>query len=285
MRNKVRFMLHILAEPFDLEFMRLAAVASMLLGVLCGLVGTYVVLRKMSFLAGALCHTILPGIAFGYFQKLNIFACALCSGVLAALGISALSRHGRIREDAAIGVVFTAMFAAGIIYISSRQSFRDLTAVLFGNILAVTPSNIFLLVGLLLLTVLVLMAFHKEMTLATMDEDYARSIGLPVERIRLLIVVLTAVAVVAAIQAVGVVLTAALLITPAASASLLTKRLRTMMALSALLATLSALAGLYASWYADVPAGPAIVLCATIFFLLAWSWSAVRERGKKIRTA
>ena len=275
-------LLEILMQPFATEFMRKAVLASVLLGTICGLVGTYVVLRKMAFLAGALCHTILPGVALGYFHKFNILICALSSSVLAAVGISALTRNGRLREDTAIGIVFTTMFAIGIIYISSQQSFRDLTAILFGNILAVTNEDLLLLSCLLFLSIMVLTAFYKEIMLSTLDEDYARSIGVPVEGVRLIVVILTAVAVVFAMQAVGVVMTAALLITPAASAYLLTKRLLVMVLLSCFFATSSAVAGLYVSWYGNLPTGPVIVLCATFQFLASFLWTSIQVQSCKL---
>lgn len=259
----------VLLSPFETQFFRHAAVAAFLLSVICGPVAVYVVLRRMSFLAGALCHTILPGIAFGYFHGFNLFLSALVSGVFAALGISVIAREGKVKEDAAIGIVFTGMFALGVIYISSRQSFRDLTAILFGNILAVTQTDLWLLAFIAAIIVLVLCLMHKELMLSTLDPGYANSIGIPVERLRLLLTILVALSVVSAIQAVGVILTAALLITPGATAALLTRRLVPMLFLSFAIALFSSLGGMVLSWNLDLPTGPAIVVFATVIFLAA----------------
>ncbi len=267
-------------QPLGFAFFRNAFFASLILCVICGPIAVYVVLRRMSFLAGALCHTILPGIAFGYFHQINLFLCALVSGVAAALGISVITQDGRVKEDAAIGIVFTGMFALGIIYISARQSFRDLSSILFGNILAVTPQDI-LLLGMNAIFILVnIIIFHKELMLSTMDPGYAKSIGMPVEKLRLLVTVLVAFAVVSAIQAVGVILTAALLITPGSTAGLLSRRLIPMMLVSVLVACISSICGLLISWHLDISAGPAIVITATLIFLLAQAGVSIRRALK-----
>lgn len=267
-----------LVSPFQYTFMRTAAVAGVLVGVTCALLGVYVVLRRMAFIGDALAHTVLPGLVIAYLNRWNMTAGALLAGVATALGIGWLSRRREIREDTAIGILFTGMFALGILLMSSVRSFRDFTHMLFGYIVGVTDAQLRLFALISLGISLTLALLHKELELTSFDPIHAEVIGLRADRLRYVLLVLMALAVVGAIQAVGVVLTSALLIVPAAAASLLTRRLPSMMALAAVIAVLSALAGLLLSYHLDVSSGAAIVLVCIAFFLLAWGVRAVKER-------
>lgn len=264
--------------PFEYTFMRTAAIAGVLVGVTCALLGVYVVLRRMAFIGDALAHTVLPGLVIAYLNRWNMTAGALLAGVATALGIGWLSRRREIREDTAIGILFTGMFALGILLMSSVRSFRDFTHMLFGYIVGVTDAQLRLFALISLGIFLTLALLHKELELTSFDPIHAEVIGLRADRLRYVLLVLMALAVVGAIQAVGVVLTSALLIVPAAAASLLTRRLPSMMALAAVIAVLSALAGLLLSYHLDVSSGAAIVLVCIAFFLLAWGVRAVKER-------
>ena len=268
-----------LTEPFQYHFMLNGLIASLLVGITCATLGAYVVLRRMAFIGDALAHTTLPGLVVAYLQGWNLFGGAVVAGLATALGIGWLSKRADVREDTAIGIVFTGMFAFGILLISTARSFRDLTHMLFGNILGVTDRELGL-IGLIALTVVVaLILFHKELELTSVDPVYADVIGLRIDVVRYGLLVLLALATVAGIQAVGVVLTSAMLITPAATASLLTNRLPRMMALSTVVAIASGVIGLYASYYANYSSGASIVLTATGFFLLAWLWrTAIADR-------
>ncbi|MFC1466258.1 MAG: metal ABC transporter permease [Candidatus Brachytrichaceae bacterium NZ_4S206] len=265
--------------PFQYTFMRTAAIAGVLVGVTCALLGVYVVLRRMAFIGDALAHTVLPGLVIAYLNRWNMTAGALLAGVVTALGIGWLSRRREIREDTAIGILFTGMFALGILLMSAARSFRDFTHMLFGYIVGVTDAQLrlFGLISLGIVAVLVLL--HKELELTSFDPIHAEVIGLRADRLRYVLLVLMALAVVGAIQAVGVVLTSALLIVPAAAASLLTRRLPSMMALAAVIAVFSSLAGLLLSYHLDVSSGAAIVLVCIAFFVLAWVVRAVQERA------
>ncbi|HRE49662.1 MAG TPA: metal ABC transporter permease, partial [Aggregatilineales bacterium] len=211
-------MLETLLEPFvQFEFMRIALAAVILLGVVCAPIGVYVVLRRMSFIGDALAHTILPGIVFASLRGVSLFVGAIAAALLTAVGIGWLSRRETVREDTAIGIVFTAMFALGIVLMSTARSFRDFTHILFGNILGVTPNDLALM-GIIAFIVLGSLAlFHKELELTSFDTIHARVIGLKADRLRYGLLILLALTVVTAIQAVGVVLTSAMLITPAAT--------------------------------------------------------------------
>ncbi len=267
-----------LTEPLQYSFMQTGFLAAALVGVACATLGVYVVLRSMAFLGDALAHTVLPGIVAAYLLGLNLLFGAAIAGVGTALGIGWLSGRGSLREDTAIGVLFTALFALGIVMMSTADSFRDLSDMLFGDILGITPADLALISALVLLVLAVLFLFHKELTLTSFDPTQARAIGLDPDRVRYGLLVLLSLTVVAGIQAVGVVLISALLITPAAAASLLTSRLPRMMALSALFAVFSTVAGLYASYYLDVASGAAIVLACAACFGVAYLVRAVRVK-------
>jgi manganese/iron transport system permease protein len=259
-----------LAEPLGYSFMQTGLLAAVLVGVTCAVLGVYVVLRSMAFLGDALAHTVLPGLVSAYLLGLNLLGGAAVAGVATALGIGWLSRKETLREDTAIGVVFTAMFALGILLMSTADSFRDLSHMLFGNILGITPADLVLISILTLAVLAVALLFHKEMELTSFDPTHARVMGLNADKVRYGLLVLLALTVVAGIQAVGVVLISALLITPAAAASLVTRSLPRMMAMAALIATFSGVAGLYASYYLNVASGAAIVLACTACFAASW---------------
>lgn len=271
-------MLDWLLEPFSFGFMRTGMAAAALVGVTCAVIGTYVVLRRMAFIGDALAHTVLPGLVVAYMGGWSLFGGALASGLLTAMGIGWVSRRGAVREDTAIGVIFTAMFALGILLMSRLRSFRDLSHILFGNVLGVRPNDL-IQIGLIAAGVLfVLWLLHKELELTSYDPNYAQVIGLKADRLRFLLLILLAFTVVTCIQIVGVILTSALLVTPAAAAGLLTNRLPRMMLLASIFSVCSAAVGLYASYYANVASGAAIVLACTLCFGVAWSIHALRTR-------
>lgn len=260
-----------LIDPFvRFQFMRNSLLAIILVGSVCATIGVYVVLRRMAFIGDALAHTVLPGIVFAYFNGISLFIGAVVAGLLTAFGIGWLSRRDTLREDTAIGIMFTFMFALGILLMSTARSFRDFTHILFGNILGVTPSDL-TLIGIVAVIVLGTLAlFHKEFELTSFDPIHAQVIGLRADRLRYGLLILLALTVVTAIQAVGVVLTSAMLVTPAATASLLTNRLPRMMLIAVGVAISAGVVGLYVSYRYNVASGAAIVLACTLCFGLAW---------------
>ncbi|MFQ3662690.1 MAG: metal ABC transporter permease [Chloroflexaceae bacterium] len=268
-----------LLEPFRFTFMQTGLAAAILVGITCATLGAYVVLRRMAFIGDALAHTVLPGLVVAYLGGWSLFGGALLAGLLTALGIGWVSQRGAVREDTAIGVFFTAMFALGILLMSRVRSFRDLSHILFGNVLGVQTTDLAQMVAIAAGVLLTLFLLHKELELTSYDPTYAEVIGLSADRMRMVLLVLLAFTVVACIQIVGVILTSAMLVTPAAAAALLTNRLPRMMGLAALIAIGSSLIGLYASYYADVASGAAIVLTCTAFFGLAWMIHTLRTRG------
>jgi ABC-type Mn2+/Zn2+ transport system permease subunit len=266
-----------LAEPFSYPFMVRGLAAALTVGVICPVLGAYVVLRGMAFFGDALAHIILPGVVAAFLLGWPLVSGALIVGVVAAVAVGAISRRAPIKEDTAIGVVFAGSLALGIALLSSRRGYAvDLTHILFGNLLGVSQQDVLLIAGLGALALVAVIALYKEFLVLSFDPLLAMTLRLPVARLQNLMLILLAVVIVVSIQAVGVALVLAMLITPAAAASLLTRRLPTMMGVGAAIGALSALIGLYLSYYADLPSGPAIVLTATVIFGLAFAFRRVR---------
>jgi manganese/iron transport system permease protein len=268
-----------LLTPLEFTFMQMGLLAALLVGVTCAVLGVYVVLRRMAFIGDALAHTALPGVVVAYLYGWNLFVGALLAGLLTALGIGWISRRATVREDTAIGVLFTAMFALGILMLSGMRSFRDFTHILFGNILGVTRADLLLISAMCAMVLLVLALFHKELELASFDPLHAQVMGLNPDLVRYALLAVLALMVVTGLKVAGVVLTSALLVTPAAAAAMLTNRLPRMMAIAALLAAFSAVGGLYASYYFSVAAGSAIVLICALLFGAAWLYHSVWQAG------
>lgn len=266
-------MFDLLLDPLGYAFMVRGLAAALIVGVVCAVLGTYVILRGLALFGNALAHAILPGVAIGYLISGNnqfwLFVGGLTAGVLAAFGIGAISKDG-IKEDTATGVIFVSMFALGIALISTVRSYTvDLTHFLFGNVLGVSGTDLWLISlggGLVILTIL---AFYKEFMVLSFDPILAQTLRLPATFLNYLLLFLIALTIVISLQAVGIALMSAMLVTPAATASLLTQRLPVMMALAAAFGATSAVVGLYLSFYINVASGPAIVLTSTTLFLVA----------------
>jgi manganese/iron transport system permease protein len=266
-----------IVEPFSYAFMVRGLWASLIVGVLCPILGTYVVLRGMAFLGDAIAHIILPGVVIAFLIGWPLSVGALIFGVLAALAIGAISERAEMKEDAAIGVVFAGAFALGVALISIQRSYAvDLAHILFGNLLGVSTADLWMMGGLGLLVLLMVFLFYKELLVLSFDPVLATTLRLPVSFLQNLILVLLAVVVVISLQAVGVALVLAMLVTPASAAYLLTRRLPIMMALSAGLGALSSVIGLYLSFYLDFASGPAIVLVETAIFLVVFALAPSR---------
>jgi len=271
-------MLDFLFSPFSYAFMQRALIASVLVGGLCAVVGCYVVLRGMAFLGDALAHAILPGVAIAFLLGGDLFVGALVMAIVVAIGIGYLSQGGRVREDTAIGIIFSGALALGIVLISSARSYQaDLTHILFGNVLGVNDRDLILTLGFGAATLAVVLSLYKEFLIFTFDPTFAATLKLPADALRYLLMILLAVTVVVSLQTVGVGLVTAMLITPPAAASLLTRRLSHMMIVAASIGILSSLIGLYVSYYLHVSTGASIVLTCTLLFVLTLVFNP-RER-------
>ena len=263
-------MMHYLTDPFQYVFIQRAALAAVIVGVLCASLGTFIVLRRMALVGHALTHSALPGLVIAYVLGFSVFGGALVATVLTAIGIGLLAKDESVYEDTSVGMIPNVMFAIGILLISSTKSYRDMSAMLFGNILGVTDGDFRLIVCIAAATMLALVFCFKELRLFCADPHYAKAIGMPVNLLRYVLLLFLALTVVVGIQAVGTILTNALLVMPVAAARLLTDRLGVMMLLACAFAVVAALAGVFASYYFSVSSGAAIVLACALLFGLAW---------------
>jgi ABC-type Mn2+/Zn2+ transport system permease subunit len=260
-----------LFQPLQYEFMVRGLLASVMVGILCAVMGTYVVLRGMAFLGDAIAHAILPGVAIAFLLHGNLLVGAVIAAVIIAISIGFFSKGGAVKEDTAIGILFAAALSLGVALISSIQTYAvDLSHILFGNVLGVSVSDLWLTAGLGLLVLAAVALLYKQFLVISFDPILAATLRLPAELLRNLMLVLLALTVVVSLQTVGVGLAAAMLVTPAATAYLLTRRLWPMMLVSATIGAVSSLAGLYLSYYLNIVSGSAIVLTATVIFLLVF---------------
>jgi manganese/iron transport system permease protein len=275
----------LLLTPLSYSFMVRGMTAAVLTGIVCAVVGVYVVVRGLAFLGDALAHSILPGVAVGYLltdgAREPLFWWGTGTAVVISLAIGAVSKGARIKQDTAIGIIFAGMFALGIAIISSVKSYTvDLTHFLFGDVLGVSGNQLVTIAVFSILIIILVIAFYKEFLVLTFDPTLAATLRIPTRLFEYLQLILIALAISVSFQAVGVALMVAMLITPAAAAYLLTKRLPVMMILAAAIASASGVIGLYISYYINVASGPAIVLVATAFFILAWIYSAILKTHK-----
>jgi manganese/iron transport system permease protein len=267
-----------IVAPLAYGFMQRGMLAAVLVGILCAIVGCYVVLRSMAFLGDALAHAVLPGVAIAYLMGANLLMGALAAAVVVALLISLFSRQGTIKEDTAIGIVFAAALALGVALISSVRTYAvDLTHIMFGNVLGVSPTDVWLIAGIGAAVLLTVLAFYRQFLVIAFDPVLAATQRLPVERLRMLLLLLIALTIVVSLQTVGVGLVAAMLVTPGATAYLLTRRLPTMMMVAALIGAVASISGLYLSYYVNIASGAAVVLVATALFTAVFLFAP--ERG------
>ncbi|MCL7454373.1 MAG: metal ABC transporter permease [Anaerolineae bacterium] len=281
-------LLELLIQPLRYPFMVRGLLASVMVGTLCAVVGTYVVLRGMAFFGDALAHAILPGVAVAYLLGANVFWGALLMGLFTAIGIGYVSRRGQVKEDTAIGVIFAASLALGVALLSTVQNYSvDLTHILFGDVLSVSTRDLWLTAGLGLVVLLAVVVLYKELLVISFDPVLAATLRLPLSTLQYLLLVLIALTIVVSLQTVGVALMVAMLVTPAATAYLLTRRLWHMMIVGAVVGVLSSVGGLYLSFYVNIASGAAVVLICTGLFVLAflfspgrgvvWSWLRRQE--------
>jgi manganese/iron transport system permease protein len=266
-----------LLEPLQYGLIQRALLAATMTGIVCAVIGTYIVLRGMAFLGDALAHTILPGVVVAYLLGLPLALGALVMGILTALGIGFLSDQGMVKEDTAIGIIFAGSFALGVALLSTAGNYSvDLTHFLFGNLLGVTRADLWLILLLGAGVLLVVALFYKEFLVISFDLTLAQTLRLPTTFLRYLLLVLLAVAIVVSLQVVGIALILAMLVTPAATASLLTHRLLPMMAYAAAIGAASGISGVFLSYHLDIASGPSVVLIATAIFLVVFIFAPGR---------
>jgi len=276
------------ASVMGKQFFQHALVATVLIGALCGVVGTYVVLRGFAFIGDALAHASFPGVAIAYLLGTNILGGALVAGFATSALIGFLARHRLVSNDTAIGVLFAGAFALGVMIISRLRSYRkDLASLLFGNILGVSNTDLLIIAGIGLFVILMVVVFYQELLVNAFDPTYAASLGYRTGLLDLLTLGLLTLTIVVGLQAVGNVLVVALIVTPSAAARLLTDRVPTMMGLGAIIGAGSGVLGLFVSYPLDLAPGATIVMVATVCFFLALLFSpkqgfvTVRLRGRR----
>lgn len=262
--------IHALAEY---TFLQRALVVSVAVGIVSGVVGSFIILRGLSLMGDAISHAVLPGVAISYMLGINLIFGALATGMLTAVGITFVHRHSRLKSDTAIGVVFSAAFALGIILITHAEASSNLNNILFGNLLAITGSDLVMTLSVALAVLVVVELLYRHLVVTTFDPLVAPTYGSSPHVMHYVLMVLLTSVTVAALQTVGIILVVAMLVTPAAAALLITRRFRTMMVTAALIGTISAVAGLYLSYRHNLPSGPAIVLVLAGIFILAFGYS------------
>jgi manganese/iron transport system permease protein len=273
--NPIDFLL----SPLAYDFFVRALVASALVGVACAVIGSFVVLKGMSFIGDAVSHAAFPGIVIAYMLGLPIILGGAVASIVTALGIGALTRRSGLRSDSIIGVLFAGMFALGVALFSSIPNYvGDLFHFLFGDVLGISMSDLLALSLLVLILLVVVRILWKELLFATFDPLGAGAAGLPVRRLDDLLLILIAVTIVISLQAVGIVLVVAMITTPAATAQMLVQRFGKMISTAALIGVVSAVAGLYLSYAFDLASGAAIVLVETALFLLVLLVTSLRGR-------
>ena len=269
-------------EPLAYGFAQRGLLALMLVGSLSAVVGSFMVARGLAFFGHALSHAVLPGVAIAYTAGGNLFVGGLGAGILMALIIDIMTRDRKVKEDTAIGIAFVTMFALGIAIISARPSYSgDLVHILFGSISGIDNGDLTFMAALGSVVLLLILVFYKQLLIVCFDPELGQILRFPVNFLRALLLVLVAVTIVLSLQTVGVALMLALLLTPAATARLVTKRMSHMMLLAGLLGCAGGIFGFYLSWWLDVPPGSAIVLELSAVFALVYLGRALCQRLRR----
>jgi manganese/iron transport system permease protein len=268
-------MLKILIEPLQYEFMQRSLIIAIIVGIICAVVGSYLMVQRLALLGDAISHSVLPGLAIAFILDINIFIGAFVAGLISTVCINIIRNNSKIKEDAAMGIVFSAFFALGITLITvvQKENKIDLNHFLFGNILGVSFSDVRDTIIIAIFVLLIVFLFYKELLFYTFDKLGAKSVGLPVNLLDTGLMILIGLTIVASLKAVGVILVLSLLITPACTAYLLVNRLHEVMILGVFFGVISSISGMYLSYYFNLPSGPAIVLVATLFFIITFLFS------------
>lgn len=275
--------LEFIAEPLSFGFMQRGLLASCLVAIICGTLGCFVVLKGLAFIGDALAHASFGGVALAFVLGANIYLGAFIFALGTALGIGLLSQGGRVRADTAIGVLFAGTFAFGILIISRVEEYTvDLFGYLFGDVLSITSSDLITITVSGVVVLATVAAFYRQFIFVAFDPTVAAASGVPVRFLEYLLLGLLGATIVTSLQAIGIVLVVALLVTPSATAYLLTDRFHTMIFASMGIGCLSALLGIYLSYYLDVASGAAIILTATALFFIALALTGRRKKLSEV---
>jgi len=260
----------LLLEPFSYGYMVNAIWVSALVGGVCAFLSAYLMLKGWSLIGDALSHAIVPGVAGAYMLGLPFSVGAFLSGGLAALAMLFLNQRTKLKEDAIIGLIFTSFFGLGLFMVSVSPTAVDVQTIILGNILAISPEDTMQLVIIGVVSLVVLLLLWKDLMVAFFDENHARSIGLNPDLLKVIFFALLAASTVAALQTVGAFLVVAMVVTPGATAYLLTDRFPRLLVISVLIGSLTSLVGAYASYFLDGATGGVIVVLQTLIFLVAF---------------
>lgn len=273
-------------EVLQYEFMRNALLAGLLAAIACGIIGTYVIVKRMVFISGGVAHASFGGIGLGYLLGINPVLGALFFAIASALGMGLVTRRTKLPEDTAIGILWAMGMALGVIFISLAPGYApDLFSYLFGNILTVPLSDLVIMLILDVVIISVVFLLYKEFLALSFDEEFSTVVGMPTERLYLILLGLIALTVVVLIRVVGIILVIALLTIPAAMARQYTHSLKKVMCLSILFGAVFAVSGLWLSYIVDLASGATIILVAGILFLGSWGLSELRKRqGHRTRS-
>lgn len=252
------------------DFLQSALITSVMVGVMSGVIGSFIILRGMSLMGDAISHAVLPGVAVAYMLGINILVGASVFGIIAALLIGVVSSRSKLKNDTAIGVVFSAFYALGFILISMAESATNLHHILFGNVLAVSNADMITTVIVLCIAILFVVIFYKELLISSFDPTFAQTYGLNTKVMHYALMLVLTLVTVSALQTVGIILVVAMLITPAATAFMWTNRMSVMLAMSAVFGVISATVGLYFSYTFNWASGPAIVIVAAAMFAVSF---------------
>ncbi|EGQ3467204.1 metal ABC transporter permease [Staphylococcus pseudintermedius] len=255
---------------FEYQFLSRAMLTAILVGVVCGVVGCLIILRGLSLMGDAMSHAVLPGVALSFLMNIPMFIGAMVTGMLSSIMIGYISEASKTKKDAAIGITFTTFLALGIVLISVIHSATDLYHILFGNILAITQYAFHTTLAVSIVVLALILILYRPLKMSTFDPTFSRMSGLNTTMIHYFVMLLLALVIVASVQTVGVILVVALLITPASTAFLFTKKLSTMMIVSSIFSVISSTLGIYMSFKLNLPSGAVIVLISAVLYGLTF---------------
>lgn len=278
-----------ISDILQYDFLQKALLTSIMVGIICGIVGCFIVLRGLALMGDAISHAVLPGVAVSFMLDISFFYGAVLAGILTAFGIGYVNQNSRIKSDSSIGIVFTAFLALGVILIAEAQSSVSLDNILFGNVLSVQMPDMWLTLGVGVVVILAVVFFFKELLISTFDPIMSAAYGLPTRLIHYGLMLLLTLVTVASMQTVGVILVVAMLITPASTAYLLTNKLWFMLVLSSVFGVIAAIAGMYLSFTYDLQSGAVIVLVSFVMFVFVFFlspkqgvlWRMIRSKRKQ----
>ncbi|HAR5177665.1 TPA: metal ABC transporter permease [Staphylococcus aureus] len=274
-------MLEFVEHLFTYQFLNRALITSIIVGIVCGTVGSLIVLRGLSLMGDAMSHAVLPGVALSFLFGIPMFIGALITGMIASIFIGYITSSSKTKPDAAIGISFTAFLASGIIIISLINTTTDLYHILFGNLLAITNSAFLTTIAIGSIVLILIIIFYRPLMISTFDPTFSRMSGLNTTLLHYFVMLLLSLVTVASIQTVGIILVVALLITPASTAFLISKKLYSMMIIASLISVISSIVGLYYSYIYNIPSGATIVLCTFVIYIITLFFTKFTNRKKR----